>query len=270
MKRTNNSISEKDLTFDLPVEYKGLKFYPVKMLDYFDFNISISCLLLDQFNDKDVNQNFSILQMSYLDYLFFYNEREKEEQGEAYNIIMLITLLSICMKENFTIDSDIELYIDKKGKHTLKIKDVIIDGKDFEEIRRIICYQNDVDLDIFDLDPLVRKNIYDTLKLKNRSQNDEMCSLEDQIVSVMICTSLQQEQINDLTIRKFRRILERVDHKINYEIYKSSELSGFVKFDKKYPHWLSKIDKDVSKNITSLDDIKGKINIGNGNIASKN
>ena len=48
-------------------------------------------------------------------------------------------------------------------------------------------------------------------------QNEyKMCSLEDQMVCVLISTSLKFEDINKLTIRKFSKILERVDYKLHY------------------------------------------------------
>ncbi len=260
----NNFVTEIDLTFDNPVKYKDITLYPVTVKDYFDFYISIACLTLDQYNDEDAIDNYEIYTMSYLDYIFNYNDRHQD----SYMDSLLIRLLSVCMRIDFNDGvNEIKLFYDgEKKRHFLRINDVDIDHKDFDNIRHIVCQQNNIDISIFDLDPLVRKNLQKTIQLQNASRKNNMCSLEDQIVAIMITTSLNQETINNLTIRKFRKILDRVDHKMHYEIYTLASKSGFVTMKSEYPHWLNKIDKDVSKNITSYDEVKKKINMSNSDL----
>jgi hypothetical protein len=252
----NSKFIEKAYTFDYPIVYKNLKIYPIKMQNIFEFNFSIHCLLLDQFNDKDVNENFSILQMSFLDYLFYYNERHPD-----YEVMyLLIQLLSICLQIDFFDDKNaIQVKQDEKNRHILNIGGVEINGNDFENIRRIICQQNNIDTTIFDLDPLVREQLNKTIAVQNSLAKDETCSLEEQVLTIMLLTGLDEKQIANLSIRKFRKILDRADLMMHYQIYKTAETSGTVTFKQPYPHWLAKLNKNVSHNVTSYESVKQKI-----------
>ena len=56
---------------------------------------------------------------------------------------------------------------------------------------------------------------------------------------------MKLEDIYNLTIRKFSKILERVDYKLHYQIYKSAEMSGMVSFKDGNPfkHWMADLTK---------------------------
>ena len=61
------------------------------------------------------------------------------------------------------------------------------------------------------------------------------------------------QDIYDLTIRKFEKILQRVDAKLHYQIYLSASMSGFVSFkdENAIKHWMN----DLSKN-DKYEDVK--------------
>lgn len=246
-------IYKKEITFDKPIFFNELTFYPVQVIDYLDFYMSISCLLLDQYNDPEAKDNLAIYQMSYLEYLLYIIDNYPEK----FMITLLTKLFSICLKKDLFLEKNrIKVFYDEKGKPVLEIDNQLINHKKFKEIRQIICGQNDIDLTIFDLDPRVRFELQKTMDYQQSHSKSEMASLEDQLVCVLISSSLNKDEIEQLTIRKFKKILERVDHKMHYEIYTLSQMSGFVKLKSEYPHWLCKLDKgDVTKNITSYDDI---------------
>lgn len=265
-------INEKDLLFDNPVEYKGLCFYPILVRNNIEFEFSIPVLLLDQYNDPDVNTNFSILQMPYLDYIFFYEEKEKGKGNYTFIIGMLVQLLSLALRKDFFNEDnsdEINLYTNEKGHYLLKINDISIDGNDFDVIKRIICEQNGIDLSIYDLDPQVRKNLQETERLKSKDNPDKDGSLEDKIISLSIETNMEEEKIFNMSIRKFKKYIKRVDHIIHYKIYTQASLSGFVKMEKHYPHWLADISENVASNVTSYDAVKNKINMANNDFDIK-
>ena len=83
------------------------------------------------------------------------------------------------------------------------------------------------------------------------------------MICVLISTALSTEQIHNLTIRKFIKILQRVDHKMHYEIYKTAECSGMVKFKEGIDHWMSEIKRnkysDVIVNSDDYESLKNKI-----------
>lgn len=243
-------VYDKEVTFDLPILFNELTIYPVETIDYFDFFISINCLLLDKYLDVEAKTNFSIYQMSYLEYLTY----QIENHPEKMYITLLTKLLSLSLKKDlFKKENNMKLFKDKKGKPVLSIDGQLFNYRQFDELRDIICYQNDIDLTIYGLDPRVRAELQKTIEFQNKGNKSVMGSLEDQMLCVMISTSLKKEDIYNLSIRKFKKILERADHKMHYEIYEAAKLGGFVEMKEDYPHWLSALSKNVSTNVTSYD-----------------
>ena len=84
------------------------------------------------------------------------------------------------------------------------------------------------------------------------------------MICVLISTSLKLEDIYNLTIRKFSKVLERVDHKLHYQIYLSAEMSGMVKFkdESKIQHWMADLTRKDRYSDVKIDSEKmhNKIN----------
>ena len=83
-------------------------------------------------------------------------------------------------------------------------------------------------------------------ELKMRQNNNKICSLEEQMVCVLVSSNLKLEEIYNLTIRKFSKILQRADYKLHYQIYMTASTSGFVEFKDKslLKHWMSSLDSE--------------------------
>ena len=98
---------------------------------------------------------------------------------------------------------------------------------------------------------------------KRQLQHNKMASLEDRMICVLISTPLKLDDIYNLTIRKFDKILQRVDYKLHYQIYLSAQMSGMVEFKEKdaLRHWMSDLSEDDEfKDVkVDLDDVKNKI-----------
>jgi len=74
------------------------------------------------------------------------------------------------------------------------------------------------------------------------------------------------DKVKNLSIRKFSKILARVDHKLHYQIYLSASMSGMVKFKDKNTirHWLSDLSTDRLKDsMIGFDEFKNKMSPGN-------
>lgn len=224
---------ENELTYDLPIQYKELNIYPVKMNDYMTFQMCLNIISINKNEIPDV----SIIKMSYLDYIFHLINTSDVNHKNLY-IYMLYNLLKITLHEDI-----IESFRDENGKHFLKINDNFYDGNDFDEIKKIILLQNNPDQDETQLDPNLEKALIEAEKFVNRHKK-KMGSLEDQIICVLISTNLNMENIKELSIRKFVKILQRVDYKLHYEIYKTASLSGMVTFEKEIDHWMTEIKHD--------------------------
>lgn len=222
------------LFYDKPIPYKDLLIYPATMDRYLDFHFYITCLLLD----KNSIPNPVVISMTYLQFLYY-----MASTTELPYLYMFKELLKMVL--HIDNDSDLWFGTDPNGKAIFRIKGVIYDSEDLDKITDIVFLQNSIE----HIDDTIQKEVRDAMekaKVYKMKQNEyKMCSLEDQMICVLISTALKFDDINKLTIRKFSKILERVDYKLHYEIYLSAEMSGMVKFkdENKLKHWMADLTK---------------------------
>lgn len=239
-------------TFDLPIPYKSLLLYPVKVKNYQFFSIYSQCLTIDKNSIPDPK----IISMTDLEYIYI---KSMEDITKYPYLFFLDRMLSLCLKDDRSFD-DIEKSIlryqfDKKGKPIFVINNEIFTAKDFLALRNIIAKQNMVEL----IDETISKEVRDSLekakeyKLKN--SGDKPVSFEDYIISLSIATGWEYEYIYDMTIRKLIKGIRRMDNYIHYKIYLSAIMSGMVEFkDKSFmKHWLANIDNEDRYDSVSVD-----------------
>ena len=123
------------------------------------------------------------------------------------------------------------------------INDEVITSQIFDDLRRIIIIQNDID---FDIDEFLN---YDTeqrlLKAKkDLNKNDDKASIEDYIDSLVIAMNTTEERIMSMTIRKFWRYIKRYQLHESYTIAKTGECSGMVSFKEPIKHWMVSLEED--------------------------
>lgn len=242
----------KELYYDEPISYKDLIIFPVKMKDYLEFHYAVNCLLVEKNNIPDIK----IISMSYLRALYYL--AVNQNQPYLYMVRMLF-----CLVLRKPLDTEIKFYVDNNDKAFFEVEGVKYSADDFDEIAKIIMEQNSIK----PIDYTVQKEIRDELekakKYRERINKNKMCSLEDQMICVLISTSLKLEDIYELTIRKFEKILSRVDAKLHYQIYKQASMSGFVEFkdENAIAHWMSDLEnKDPYKEEkVDMEDLSNKI-----------
>jgi len=220
------------------------------MSDYFEFFNYINCLTIE----KDKIPDAKIISMSYLEFL--YNIKDDKNDSDSMTCgDMLFNIVRIC----FNVDPNTLEYINSNGKITLKINNEEINKKEFDTLRRIICYQNSPDYDDTYIDPTLKQALDDADKLRSKDISMGSTSLERQILCVISGTPFKLEDIINMTIRKFLLLLEIVKEKVDYLIHKSGECSGNVTFKKPITHWMyhknSKFDS-----LVNYDSFKEKIN----------
>lgn len=245
----------KELYFDEPIEYKGLHIKPVKMKNYLEFHWLVGCLLIDKNSIPDV----SIISMTYLRFLFYMSVKKNEPY--IYMLKLLLCMV-LGLEENY----EIRFFVNEEDKAFFCIDGVNYDSTDFEKITSIIFEQNSIK----PIDNTIQKEIRDELeraeRYKMEQNKQKMCSLEEQMICVLISTPLKMEDIYELTIRKFEKILQRVDAKLHYQIYLSASMSGMVKFDDNaIKHWMNDLSKDdeYADVKVDLDDMRNKIESAN-------
>jgi len=241
-----------ETTYDLPIPYKELLFYPVCIDRYYEFFSYSRCFFLEKNSIPDVR----VIQMSYLEYMF-----EVSVKDGQMHVALFKELLAICLRKE---RNCIDLSYNKKMKPIFTIDGINYDKDDFNEIKDIICEQNLLELPDESIQKEIREKMEEAKRLKNRLEgNHGVGSLEDLIVAIVMSTGLSFVDVKNMTIRKFNKILQRLDNKIHYEIYLSASMSGLVEFkDKSFiKHWLSNLDEDdVNKDLkVDYDAIKSKI-----------
>ena len=234
--------------FDRPIGYKKLLVYPALMEKYFEFNVYVSSLLLEK------NITVEGISKTYLEYLYLLNSRKDED----LNLLKFDALLKLCLrKEELTIR-----YLSPDGKPIFIIEGEEYNSDDFDNLRLLICEQNDVELPDESIQKEVRDAMEETKRLRARMSGNVPPTLEDMIVCVIVSTNLSLEDIAKISIRKFGQILQRADSKLHYQVYLTSAVSGFVEFGDKsiLKHWMSGVEKNKwGDTMISVETMKGKI-----------
>lgn len=226
------------LIYNKPVKYtENIILYPVTMNDIVAFQAlsqSITVRKNSTFHEK------KIIKMTYLDFLLFaFGNEELEIQYEIIGLsqyfIYAIQLLQLCCK-----DSEIKL---NQQTGQIVINGEVITPQVFDDLRRIIIIQNDID---FDIDEFLN---YDTEQRLLKAQKDldkdkDKANIEDYIDSLVIAMHTTEDRIMEMTIRKFWRYIKRYNLHENYTIMRTGECSGMVSFKEPIKHWMVSLEED--------------------------
>lgn len=226
------------LIYNSPIKYtKNIVLYPITMENVIDFQILKESIIVRKnstFHEK------KIIKMTYLDFLAY--ALGNEELENQYNIkglskyyLFAIQLLQLCCK-----DAEIQIH-PQTGQ--IIINGEIITPEIFDDLRRIIIIQNDID---FDIDEFLN---YDTeqklLKAKEHlNKNDDKVNIEDYIDSLVIAMNTTEDRVKQMTIRKFWRYTKRYQLRENYTIAKTGECSGMVTYKEPIKHWVVSLEED--------------------------
>lgn len=241
--------------YDKPVPYKGLLIYPALMSEYIDFHWAVSSLLLDKNSTPDIN----VISMSYLSYLYYLLKND----DKAPYLLMLKYLLLMVLHIDEKDEDRIKFYELEDGKAYFSIDNKQYDSEDLINIKKIIFEQNCIS----DIDESIQKEVRDAMEkaeeYKMKQNAYKMCSLEEQMICVSISSPYKLEDIYKLTIRKFSKMLQRIDHKLHYQIYLNAEMSGMVEFKNKdaIVHWMNDLsNKDKYQDVkVDMEDMNSKI-----------
>lgn len=243
--------------FDKPVEFElrdknKIFIYPVSLKDSEIFLSSVNILNID----KNSSPSVEIIQMSYLKFLYTLISKESNAIQQFLNILILCLKLknpSIIWEneKNPTLyDSELEIKINHN---------------DFEDIRRIILYQNILNFDDEYIDPDLKKSIDKFTEVKNR--NIEMPNLERKMAIITTRTGISKaEQIN-MTYRSHCLLFEEVCAEVEFTTTRAALL--FAGSKEKQEHWIYKDKKNkLDKYITYVDDYTKSMGMNENSIKS--
>lgn len=283
-----------NLAFDKPLEYKGIYLYPATLPYYSIFLNADECLNVSRLEEKDIrllrlsyldylyekslrdnvykgkwdmliyilnivlkDQSFEIVKENghvilkvyqrTNDYDLFNEEYEKLKKDiiQKYNAIRDI--------ENVAIEQDLNKLNNLKEK---MFESVILNEADFDEIRQLIMYQNDIKAENYS--SKVTAMLEETKrKISQINKNKDDLSMEDLITAVAYSARIKPEDMYNMTIRRFNRYLYITRNKDDFYLYKQLELSGNIELKSELPYWIKHFEPigkydDVLINNSSL------------------
>lgn len=262
-----------NLAFDKPLEYKTLSLYPAKLFYYSIFSSADECLDVSRLDERDLR----LMRLPYLEYMYE-KSLINEDFKNRWNMLICILSIVLqeqsfdIIRENGRLylkvyqrskdyellnkqykalqDKIIEEYSESKKTDDIKeyatkmeeIKDkmfniITISSEEFDEMRQLIMLQNDIKPQHFNAE--TEKLLYEMkIKLKSTRKDNSYTTMEDLITIVSYSMHISNEEMENLTIRRFNRYLDIALSKDDYYMYKSLELSGAIKMKSEIPHWI--------------------------------
>lgn len=262
-----------NLAFDKPLEYKTLSLYPAKLFYYSIFSSADECLDVSRLDERDLR----LMRLPYLEYMYE-KSLINEDFKNRWNMLICILSIVLqeqsfdIIRENGRLylkvyqrskdyellnkqykalqDKIIEEYSESKKIDDIKeyaakmeeIKDkmfniITISSEEFDEMRQLIMLQNDIKPQHFNAE--TEKLLYEMkVKLKSTRKDNSYTTMEDLITIVSYSMHISNEEMENLTIRRFNRYLDIALSKDDYYMYKSLELSGAIKMKSEIPHWI--------------------------------
>jgi hypothetical protein len=229
---------------------------PIKVKDWSIFNNCIDILMHEL---QDYN-SVEIIQMSYLEFIIDILLDKVSDEQISENAFKLSTVLSMALG----------IYEARKGmfrnKPCLTLHnengDVVslITPKEFNELKKIILFQNIINYDDRYLSPEIKKEIEEYEKIKYSNENIVNPTLEKQKVFVISKTGISMKDINDMTYRTFTQVY---NYNVNVDLYFAQKiLQASQKYDMKEDaiHPLFKKEEDRLKSaFVSKSEFEGKM-----------
>ena len=235
--------------FDKPVQYKlqsgkTLEIYPISLQDSEIFLSSINLLKID----KNATPSVEIIQMSYLQFICDVLLSQNDDNRQRF-----VNLLVLCLHKN-----DLMIFKDGKGRPFLADKnfDVLITHLDFEDIKRIILYQNLLHYDDEYINPELKKSMMEMDEL--RSKGIEYPTVERKIAIISSHTGISKKEQLEMTYRSHELLFEEVCGEIDFVTIRPIAL--YCGKGQEFGHWIYKKKRSKLDNyITKVDDYAKKM-----------
>jgi len=253
----NKDILFPYIIYNDPYKYNdSITLYPIKMKDIIAFQRYQEAITLRKdaiFTEK------KIIKMGYLEFIKY--ACRNINLAKQYSVPLLpvyydfiLDLLAMVCGENAEISFN---------KTTL---DFFINGFEitdsvFDDLRKIIIVQNDIDFDIDEFMNIDTVKAFEKAKEFEAKKNKEKSNIEDYIDSVIVGLHITENDVKEMTVRKFWRYVKRIDKHESYTACITGEMTGFVKFKEPIQHWMTSVDVDdkYEKYKTDEDELRSKV-----------
>ena len=212
----------------------NINIYPIKVKDWGIYERSIGILQIEKNKINDIR----VIQMSYLEFLYTLCNGEK---GEDYEI-PLANIIKYSLRED---RASLIIHKEKPMLVLLDKQDKIkgyITHKEFDDIKKIILYQNIYDYNDIYVDDEVRQLYDDYYRIKYKDSKTP--TLEEQKTYVLAKCGFDMQQINNMTYRMFSQVYNHCIGDILYIGKKIIQGSYKYQVDEDIKHPLYEIPKD--------------------------
>lgn len=234
----NQTLLYPYLIFNKEFHYSDtITLYPVQMRDIIEFQQCQSALTLRK---DSIFQEKEFIKMQYFDFIkFAYGNFKLAQQ---YNLPFLPLYYNFILKLlNLVCGENTIIKVNEKNLDII-INDTLITNDIFENLRKIILLQNDIDYNIDEfinadtINALEKAHAFEAKKRKEKSD------IEDYIDSLIIELKVPEEYVSSLTIRKFWRYIKRINKHEEYQSCRCAQLGGMVKFKEPIQHWMTSVE----------------------------
>lgn len=226
------------IIFNKDIKYnEQITLYPIKMKDILTFQQYEMALTLRK---NSIFQEKHLIKMGYLDFIKY--AYRNEELAQKYSIPAL----------PFYYDFIIGIFQlacgdDVKIQYNTSTLSFYINGFEitsdvFDNLRKIIIIQNDIDFDVDEFMNIDTVRALEKARKFEAKKNKEKADIEDYIDSLIIGMKFTEEYVSNLTIRKFWRYIKRINRHEEYQVCRSGEMSGMVTFKEPIQHWMTSIE----------------------------
>lgn len=215
--------------FDKPCIYKKnnkeFTLYPVSLEDSEDFLKASQIISID----KNSLSSVEIIQMTYLKFICSVLFRNKN------NINDFVTILRLSLHMY-----NPKIGIDANNKYVIfdEDADISIAEREFEDIRRLILYQNIVSFDDSYIDPDLKKAIDETNKLRNK--DIDFPDIERKMAIITSHCGISKLDQQKMTYRAHTMLWNEVCSDIDFSTTRAVALFSGEKTE----HWIYKKKKD--------------------------
>ena len=228
-----NVLQEIYFAHDKSVPYQlrdgnTLNILPVYVQDFAVFYHSVGILQID----KNALNKVEYIQMKYLQFLF-----EVMFPQDKFYIQQFINIINLCLdlkKAMINADEHGKVYIYDEEKQ------IKIDAKDFDEISRIIMYQNFYRYDDSYVNPDVQRAMREVDELKGKAY--EEISLERKEAIITAHTGISKKDLEEMTYRSFSMLFDEVCGEVEFTT--TREIALFAGKGDEIEHWIYKKKKN--------------------------
>lgn len=242
-------ITKRYFYFDEPVDYKlkdkEIKIYPITLKDSEFFLSSIDILTID----KNSSSSIELIQMSYLRFIVEILFLNKDNIHKFLNILLLSLRLQ---SPKIIIERNNPVIVDEKTG-------IKISHKEFDDIKRIILYQNIINYDDDYIDPYFKKSIEEVDELKNKDLVPP--SLERKIAIITSHTGMTKKEQLNMTFRSHCILFNEVVEEIKYNVV--MPIAIYSGESEKFDNWIyKKKEGKFDKYITNVDSYTNSMGSG--------